>query len=133
MRTLRIMFLALALIGGSNCYADGVTISPLALVGTWVGTATKPNVGEFTTNMTLTQDSQFSGTVSFQGRVILQYSGRWELQGTTLTWRYEKTNPRLPTDSMVDADNIVSVDATLLVLVSKLTGLRHEFTRKTQA
>jgi hypothetical protein len=132
MRELRFVLLTVALIAGSNCYAEDA-VNPLALVGSWVATDTKPNVGEFTTNMTLTQNSKFSGTVTFQGRVIMQYSGRWDLQGSKITWHYDTMNPKLPTASMVDTDIILSVDASTLVLVSQLTGLRHEFSRKSQA
>jgi hypothetical protein len=133
MHAIRLLLLTVGLIAGGNCYAEEAMVNPLALVGSWVAIDTKPNVGDFTTNMTLTQNSQFSGTVTFQGRVIMQYSGRWELQGSKITWRYETVTPKLPPELMVDTDNILSVDSTTLVLVSQLTGLRHEFSRKSQA
>ena len=65
-------------------YAESVAISPLALVGTWTASDTKPN-GVFTTNVTLTQNMKFSGSVSRQGKSIWDYSGTWELDGSKLT------------------------------------------------
>ncbi len=132
MRTLRLTLFLLALLGGGLCSAEDVAINPLSLVGTWVGTETKANAGEFTTYITLTQSAKFSGTVAFQGRVILQYSGRWELKGNRITWFYDTMIPPLPDALKIDTDAIVVVDTQKLVLVSLVTGLLHEFSRKTQ-
>ena len=132
MRTLRLALFLLALLGGGLCSAEDATISPLSLVGTWVGTETKPNAGEYTTYLTVTQNALFSGTVAFQGKVILQYSGRWELQGKRITWFYDTMIPALPDALKIDTDEIVAVDTKKLVLVSLVSGLLHEFSRKTQ-
>ena len=131
MRTLRLALFLFALLGAGLCAAEDATINPLALVGTWVGTETKANAGEYTTYLTLTQNALFSGTVAFQGRVILQYSGRWELKDNRITWFYDTMMPPLPDASKIDTDQIVAIDAKRLVLVSLLTGLLHEFARKT--
>lgn len=107
--------------------AEGLAVSPLALVGTWTASDTKPSVGVFTTTMTLTQSMRFSGSVALEGTPFMDYSGTWELDGARLTWHYEGSSRPLPVKT--DIDDIVRVDPEQLVLVSRLSGLQHVFTR----
>jgi hypothetical protein len=77
--------------------------------------------------MTLTQSMKFSGSITLEGKPFMDYSGTWELEGTKLTWHYEVSARPLP--AIADVDDIVRVDPKQLILVSRLTGLRHVFTR----
>ena len=110
--------------------AEESAFSPLALVGTWTASDTKPNVGVFTTTMMLTQNMKFAGSITLEGKPFMDYSGTWELDGAKLTWHYEKSSRPLPEAAKTDIDDIVRVEPDQLVLVSRLTGLQHVFTRK---
>jgi hypothetical protein len=123
---------ALLLAHVSVANAEEPAFSPLALVGTWTSSDTKPNVGVFTTTMMLTQNMKFSGSMTLEGKPFMDYSGTWELDGAKLTWHYERSSRPLPEAAKMDVDDIVRVDPDQLVLVSRLTGLQHVLTRKRQ-
>ena len=99
------------------------------LVGTWSGADQLPNGSKTSARMILDPSMKFSGSVAVNGSVVWEYSGSWSLTGNTLTWNYEKSSRALPEDAKVDVDQVVSVDATRLVLLSKQSGKQHELQR----
>ena len=129
MRPIIAIFAAFLATNSQVAHAENVAISPLALVGTWTASDTKPNLGVFITNVTLTQSMKFSGSVSRDGKSVWNYSGTWELDGTRLTWHYENSSRPLSDLAKNDIDDIALVDGKQLVLVSRLSGLQHVFSR----
>ena len=110
-------------------YAQGQPVSAISLVGTWSASAKMANGSTMGTSLTLTQNMKFSGVATIQGAEFWNYSGTWELKGNQLIWHYENSSRPLPESAKTDVDDIVSVDASKLVLVSNLSGRQHEFTR----
>lgn len=104
-------------------------LSAAKLVGTWSSSEQLPNGGKMSAQMVLEPSMKFSGSVAVNGSVVWEYSGSWSLSGSALTWRYEKSSRALPEAAKVDVDQVVSVDAKRLVLLSKQSGKQHEFER----
>jgi hypothetical protein len=129
---MRISKVVLAVIFAACCslvHAEDKAISPLAVAGAWTGSDTKPNVGVFVTNITLTQNMKFSGTITINGKPFMEYSGTWDLSGSTLTWHYEHSSPPLPESLKTDVDEVSRVDSNELVLRSRLSGETHVFSK----
>jgi hypothetical protein len=128
---MRVLLLAL-LLGISALqlsYAQGQSISATSLVGKWSASEKMANGATMSTSLTLTQNMKFSGVATVQGTEVWNYSGTWEVNGNQLIWHYQNSSPPLPESAKTDVDDIASVDATKLVLVSHLSGKQHEFAR----
>ena len=110
-------------------YAQGQPISAISLVGKWSASEKMANGATMSTSLILTQNMKFSGVATVQGAEFWNYSGTWEVKGNQLIWHYEHSSRPLPESAKTDVDDIVSVDPSKLVLVSKLNGKQHEFTR----
>jgi hypothetical protein len=67
--------------------------------------------------------------VTVDDKPFWQYSGTWSVAGRTLTWRYEASTLAQAPAGTIDTDEIVSVDRSKLVLLSKLSGKQNEFLR----
>ena len=126
---MRILLLGLFLSASALSHAQGQPISTISLVGKWSASEKMANGATMSTSLMLTQNMKFSGIVTVQGAEFWNYSGTWEVKGNQLIWRYENSSRPLPESAKTDVDDIVSVDASKLVLVSKLNGKQHEFTR----
>ena len=110
--------------------AQGVgEISPLTLVGRWTASAQHPDGTLVVSNVTFTQNQKFSGNTEVRGRAVATYTGTWSISGRTLTWRYETNSGLSLAQGATDTDDIVSIDATKLVLRSQLSGRQHEYVR----
>lgn len=106
---------------------DGAQV--LALVGRWSATTTHSTGARLAATMTLTQSMRFTGSISVDDKPYWDFSGAWSLSGSALTFRYEtSTHPQIPPGT-VDTDDVVSVDGSTLVLVSRLSGRRQEYLR----
>jgi hypothetical protein len=99
------------------------------LIGTWSGSASRPDGVTITTVFELKGDGRFVGAAKVNGQPFWEFAGRWELTGRQLTWTYLESSRPLPEAAKVDIDELVSVDRDQLVLVNRRTGLRHTFTR----
>lgn len=110
-------------------YAQGQPVSAISLVGKWSASERMTNGATMSISLTLMQNMKFSGVATVQGAEFWNYSGTWELKGNQLVWHYENSSRPLPESAKTDIDDIVSVDASKLVLVSNLSGKQHEFTR----
>jgi hypothetical protein len=110
-------------------HADDRSVSAIALVGKWSGSETLPNGQTLSAILELTPNMRFNGTAAVQGSLIWEYSGTWELQGNQLVWHYERSSLILPDSAKTDVDDVVSVDAAKLVLMSHISGKQREFTR----
>ena len=110
-------------------YAQDQPVSAISLVGKWSASEKMANGVTMSNSLMLTQNMKFSGVATVQGAEFWNYSGTWELKGNQLIWHYENSSRPLPESAKIDVDDIVSVDASKLVLVSKLSGKQHEFTR----
>lgn len=110
-------------------YAQSQSIPAPSLVGLWSASEQIPNGPMMSTSVTLTADMQFKGEATIQGKVFWTYSGTWQVAGRQLTWHYEISSKPLPESAKTDIDDIKSVDATRLVLISRTRGKEHEFKR----
>jgi hypothetical protein len=110
-------------------YAETSSISPLALVGKWQVSEKMPNGQVMSTELALTQNMKFSGSAAVEGNRFWDYAGTWQIDGRSITWHYESSSRPLPDAAKTDIDDIVSVDSHSLVLVSRVSGKRHEYLR----
>lgn len=109
--------------------AQAGDFTAFSLVGKWSVSAPMPNGGTLTTELMLTPNMKFSGSSSVDGRSFWTFSGTWEVKGDEVTWHYENSSRPLPESAKDDVDRIVSVDGATLVLISKLSGKRHIYSR----
>jgi hypothetical protein len=116
-------------LGASCMAAETRDVSAFSLVGKWSISAPMPNGETMTTELTLTPNMKFSGSSSVEGRAFWTFSGTWEVKGDERIWHYESSSRPLPESAKVDADRIVSVDGATLVLISKLSGKQHVYSR----
>ena len=118
------------LILGMSCGSSQAgDINAFSLVGKWSVSASMPNGGTMTTELTLTPNMRFSGSSSVEGRAFWTFSGTWEVSGDEITWHYENSSRPLPESAKSDVDRIVSADGATLVLISKLSGKQHVYSR----
>ncbi len=104
-------------------------ISAISLVGKWSASAKLANGATMNTTLILAQNMKFSGVATIQGAEFWNFSGTWELKGNQLIWHYANSSRPLPESAKTDIDDVVSVDASKLVLVSHLSGKQNEFVR----
>ena len=109
--------------------AQAGDFTAFSLVGKWSVSAPMPNGGTLTTELMLTPNMKFSGSSSVDGRSFWTFSGTWEVKGDEVTWHYENSSRPLPESAKDDVDRIVSVDGATLVLISKLSGKQHIYSR----
>ena len=121
-----VLFIGTRIDGG---YAEDASVRPLALVGTWSASERLPTGETMLAEQSMTADRKFTGSVMVDGRQIWNYSGSWDVDENRLTWHYEYSSRPLPDSMKTDIDDVVSVNQATLVLVSRLTGKRHEFKR----
>ena len=100
------------------------------LVGNWTNSIRHPSSGAMhVATVAMQPVMKFAGNVVVDGKGIWENAGSWEIAGHRLTWRYEKsTIAQIPPGS-VDTDDIVSVDASTMVLRSHLSGRQNTYTR----
>ena len=104
-------------------------VQPIALVGTWSAASKHPSGAAVVATVVFAQSQKFTGSMTVDGKPFWQYSGTWSVTGRTLTWRYEASTLAQAPAGTVDTDEIVSVDRSKLVLLSKLSGKQNEFLR----
>ena len=117
------------ILGAWFASAQAADINAFSLVGKWSLSAPMPNGGTVTTELTLMPNMKFSGSSSVEGRSFWTFSGTWEVNGDELTWHYENSSRPLPEAAKKDVDRIVSADDVSLVLISKLNGKQHVYSR----
>lgn len=101
-----------------------------SLVGKWTRAAKRTDGSTIIVHVVLGQNMQFSGTTELNGKLYRTYSGTWSISGKYLVWRYDFSSRPLP--EKFDADEIVSIDESKLVLLSKsrANGRNHEYLRE---
>ena len=109
--------------------AQAGEFAAFSLVGKWSVSAPMPNGGTMTTELILTPNMKFSGSSSVEGHSFWTFSGTWEIKDDEVTWHYENSSRPLPESAKDDVDRIVSVDSATLVLISKLSGKQHTYSR----
>lgn len=129
MRVRHLLLLFAAALFCVRAAAESSNISPLALVGKWQVSEKMPNGQVWSTQLELTQAMKFKGSATIEGKRFWDYAGSWELDGRRITWHYESSSRPLTEAAKTDVDDIVSVDAHSLVLLSKASGKRHTFVR----
>jgi len=80
-------------------------------------------------NVIVMSNMKFSWSASTNGKPVMDCSGTWELVERRLTWHYVKCSFALPESEKDDVDDIVSIDATRMVLASHLSGEAHVYVR----
>jgi hypothetical protein len=126
MRPLILLLVFLFSAGTAIAQAD---ISPISLVGKWTTESKHPSGATITSTVVLTQNLRFSASSMVDGKPFVQFAGTWSVAGNLLTWRYETSSAMTPAPGTTDMDEIVSVDASRLILRSKLSGKQHEYVR----
>jgi hypothetical protein len=99
------------------------------LLGKWAGSETNARGDTATATFELRPDATFSGVAEMNHKPLMSYSGTWVLNGNLLVWTYTKSSVPMPEAAKVDTDEIASVEKNNLVLVSKLSGKKHLFSR----
>jgi hypothetical protein len=123
------IILSASILGTPSASAQTGEVNAFSLVGKWSVSANTSDGATMTTELTLTPDMKFSGVSGVAGRPFWTFSGTWKVEGDEVVWRYENSSRPLPESAKVDADRIVSVDGTSLVLISKLNGKRYAYSR----
>lgn len=126
MRPLISLLVFLCSAGTALAQAD---ISPLSLVGKWTTEAKHPSGATIASSVVFTQNMRFSASSTVDGKPFVQLGGTWSVAGNLLTWRYETSSAMTPATGTTDTDEIVSVEASRLILRSKLSGKQHEYVR----
>lgn len=125
LRALRSLILAFIV----NAAIAQTQISPMALVGRWSASATNSSGVTIVTDVVFTQNMHFFASSTVDGKTFLDLGGTWSVSGNTLAWRYVTSSGSAPAPGTTDTDEIVSVDASKLVLRSSLSGKQHEYIR----
>ena len=125
----RILATLLSLAASSLPATAQSDFQPISLVGTWSATSKHPSGAAVVATVVLAQNQKFTGSVTVDDKPFWQYSGTWSVVGRTLTWRYEASTLAQAPAGTVDTDEVISVDKSKLVLLSKLSGKKNEFLR----
>lgn len=104
-------------------------ISPMSLVGRWSASTNHPSGATTVTHVVFTQNMHFFGSSTVDGKTFLDFGGTWSVSGNTLAWHYENSSGLTPAPGTTDTDEIVSVDASRLVLRSSPSGKQNEYLR----
>ena len=81
------------------------------------------------THVVFTQNMHFFASSAVDGKTFRDFEGTWSVSGNTLAWRYRTSSGLTPVPGTTDTDEIVSIDATKLVLRSSLSGKQQEYIR----
>ncbi len=131
--TLKATLLTLALFGLTAVVGDPSraqeVVSPAALLGTWTSSVKHPSGRTLTVTVEFRQTSEFKTSSVVDGQPLLEASGRWQVTGNMLEWRYERSNHPSVGAGLVDTDVIESVSADEMTLLSKLSGKKNRFVR----
>lgn len=100
-----------------------------SFVGRWIGEEKLPDGRTFVAKIQLKQDLSFSTDVRLGEQVVLAATGVWARTGNSIHWTYLYSNPELPMAAREDEDQVISADATTLVLKSNLSGKERMFKR----
>ncbi|APW41770.1 DMP19 family protein [Rhodoferax saidenbachensis] len=104
-------------------------VLPLALLGKWKATIQHPSGTPMTSLVQFTHNLQFTSSTTVNETLLMEASGSWKLSGQTLEWRYERSShPAVPI-GLVDTDDIKSVSANELSLISRSSGRQQTYRR----
>ena len=112
-----------------NAASAQTQISPMSLVGRWSASAVDPSGAAMVTHLVFTQNMHFFASSTVDGKTFLDFEGTWSVSGNTLAWRYKTSSGSTPVPETTDTDEIVSIDASKLVLRSSLSGKLQEYIR----
>ena len=98
-----------------NCAIAQSQISPMSLVGRWSASTNHPSGATMVTHVVFTQNMHFFGSST--------------VDGNTLARHYETSSELTPAPGTTGTDEIISVDASKLVLRSSPSGKQYEYLR----
>jgi hypothetical protein len=127
--SIRLIYTICILLLSVTVAAASDTSSKDLLLGKWSGSATNARGDIATTTFEIKSDATFSGEADMNHKPFMIYSGTWTFNGKDLVWSYTKSSIPLPDAAKIDTDEVVSVDASTLVLSSKLSGQQRVFRR----
>jgi len=104
--------------------------APIAFVGKWAATVKNSNGATVVDHVVLNQNMTFDGRLTVNGKLAWKYSGTWSITRSLFVWHYEVSSRPMTESERVDTDEIVSVDDSKLVLLSKLSGKQFEYVRE---
>lgn len=106
-----------------------VAPADMALVGRWSASRTLSDGLTVETLTELKSDHSFNGRGTFNGQVVVEYSGTWSSDGQHIDWNYQHSTPPLQERYRQDQDTIVSVDGRRLVVRSRESGVTRSLAR----
>lgn len=110
-------------------FAQKADVNPAALLGRWQSTAAHPSGATVTATVQFTQNMRFALSSTADGAALLDASGTWKLTGKTLEWTYEQSSHPAVQKGLVDVDDIQSISANQIELVSRSSGKKHTYRR----
>lgn len=103
--------------------------SPAALLGKWRGTAQHHSGATVTVLVQFSQNMKFTSSTTVNGNPHMEAAGTWHLSGEKLEWTYEQSSHPAIRKGFVDIDDVESMSANEIGLVSRLSGKKHRFQR----
>lgn len=149
MRPARVIILAWMMLLLQSAHAQEASISAVELAGTWSVLEMLPDGALMTVELSLMHNRTFSGIGTLvdesvdakpidrqskdgeptHGVPFWTCSGSWQVKGKQVVWNYVNSSRPLSDSAKADTDDIISLEASRLVLVSRSTGKRREFSR----
>ena len=83
-------------------------------------------IGEHqTSDYTFRDDGTFSGSLMEEGKIVLEYNGKWSLDGDKLKYEYTKCSPEVIAAGTVDQDRIAEVTPEYYVVETRYYSRRQ--------
>jgi hypothetical protein len=77
---------------------------------------------------TFHQDGTFTGEVSEEGRVILEFAGKWSVEGDTLKYELTKSSTGKIAPGTTDDDKIIEITRDYYIIATH-EGVKRQYSR----
>jgi hypothetical protein len=78
-----------------------------------------------TVDYTFRADGTFTGNMSEDGKVVLQYTGKWSIEGDKLKYEYISSKPKVIDAGTTDLDTITEVTRDYYIIETKYYAKRQ--------
>ena len=83
-------------------------------------------IGEHQTcDYTFKDDGTFSGQMVEDGKIVLEFSGKWSIDGDKLKYEYTRVSPEVITPGTVDQDRIAEVTPEYYIVETRYYSRRQ--------
>lgn len=90
------------------------------LVGHW------RHIGDAqTVDYTFKDDGTFTGSITEEGKVILEYAGKWSIDGDKLNYEYTSSTPGIIEAGATDQDTIKEMTKDYYIIETKFYAKRQ--------